>query len=286
MLRRSACLAVRRLIGSHTFDVIAKTIESIHKEFGIHSKVNCTITDNGSNFLKAVNVFGPDTATISEPEDEDHHLEDTDDDDDEFVFIDIGDIFESHANECAEKEATTSEESDDDNITASHPEKERIKLPRHMRCSCHLLNLIATTDIHNITNVAFKRIKKRLDGKLQAIWNKQARSSLASDYIKDKLGVLFVLYNATRWNSFFDAIECVTKLIQSKSQELAEIFQHFNILPLTKTEEEFLFEYVRIMEPFTQALDILQNEETMSIGCVLPTIRLLEDTMEEFSKDI
>jgi hypothetical protein len=73
MLRHSACLAVRRLIGSHTFDVIAKTIESIHKEFGIHSKVNCTITDNGSNFLKAFNVFGPDTATISEPEDEDHH---------------------------------------------------------------------------------------------------------------------------------------------------------------------------------------------------------------------
>ena len=81
-------------------------------------------------------------------------------------------------------------------------------------------------------------------------------------------------------------LRCVTKLIQSKSQELAENFQHFNILPLTKVEEEFLFEYVRIMEPFTQALDILQNEEKMSIGCVLPTIRLLEDTMKEFSKDI
>ena len=58
------------------------------------------------------------------------------------------------------------------------------------------------------------------------------------------------------------------------------------LLPLTKTEEEFLFEYVRIMEPFTHALDILQNEETMSISCVLPTIQLLEDTMTEFSKDI
>ncbi len=88
------------------------------------------------------------------------------------------------------------------------------------------------------------------------------------------------------FSTFFDTIECVTKLIQSKSQELSEVFQHFNITPLTKTEEEFLFEYVRIMEPFTQALDILQNEETLSIGCVLPTIRLLENTMTEFSKDI
>lgn len=280
--RCSACLAVRRVIGSHTFDVIAKLIDSIHKEFGISSKVNCTITDNGSNFLKAFNVFGPNTAT-SEPEDEDE--EDLEDDDD-FDFIDIGEIFDRHSQECADKEATTSEESDDDNINVAVTEKERIKLPRHMRCSCHLLNLIATTDVSNISNAAFKKLKRRIEAKLQAIWNKQARSSLASDYIKSKLGVLFVLYNVTRWNSFFDSVECVTKLIGSKNEELAEVFHHFNIAPLTKTEEEFLIEYVRIMEPFTQALDVLQNEEKMSIGCVLPTIRLLQETMTEFSKDI
>ncbi|XP_045031061.1 uncharacterized protein LOC116932902 [Daphnia magna] len=238
LLRCSACLAVRRVIGSHTFDVIAKLIDSIHKEFGISSKVNCTITDNGSNFLKAFNVFGPNTAT-SEPEDEDE--EDLEDDDD-FDFIDIGEIFDRHSQECADKEATTSEESDDDNINVAVTEKERIKLPRHMRCSCHLLNLIATTDVSNISNAAFKKLKRRIEAKLQAIWNKQARSSLASDYIKSKLGVLFVLYNVTRWNSFFDSVECVTKLIGSKNEELAEVFHHFNIAPLTKTEEEFLIE--------------------------------------------
>ncbi|KZS02518.1 Uncharacterized protein APZ42_000417, partial [Daphnia magna] len=256
--RCSACLAVRRVIGSHTFDVIAKLIDSIHKEFGISSKVNCTITDNGSNFLKAFNVFGPNTAT-SEPEDEDE--EDLEDDDD-FDFIDIGEIFDRHSQECADKEATTSEESDDDNINVAVTEKERIKFP------------------------ATHEMLLRIEAKLQAIWNKQARSSLASDYIKSKLGVLFVLYNVTRWNSFFDSVECVTKLIGSKNEELAEVFHHFNIAPLTKTEEEFLIEYVRIMEPFTQALDVLQNEEKMSIGCVLPTIRLLQETMTEFSTDI
>jgi hypothetical protein len=280
--RRSACLAVRRVIGCHTFDVIAKSIDSIHKEFCISYKVNCTITNNGSNFVKAFNVFGPNTA-ISESE-----VEDDLEDDDNFVFIGIGEIFESRSQECAEKEATTSaEESDEDNINVTDvTEKERTKLPRHMSCSCHLLNLIATTYVNNIYNVTFKKLKKRLEAKLQAIWNKQPRSSLALDLIKSKLGVLFVLYNATRWNSFFDAIECVTKLIGSKNQELAEVFNHFNIVPLTKTKEEFLVEYVRIMEPFTQALDVLQNEEKMSIGCVLPTIRLLQETMTEFSKDI
>lgn len=58
LIRRSVCLTVRRVFGSHTFDVIAKTIDDIHKEFGDATKVNCTITDSGSNFLKAFNVFG------------------------------------------------------------------------------------------------------------------------------------------------------------------------------------------------------------------------------------
>ncbi|KAK4005899.1 hypothetical protein OUZ56_011020 [Daphnia magna] len=39
------------------------------------------------------------------------------------------------------------------------------------------------------------------------------------------------------------------------------------------------------MEPFTQALGVLQNEEKMSLGCVLPTIKLLQEKMGEFSKD-
>jgi hypothetical protein len=159
----------------------------------------------------------------------------------------------------------------------------RINLPKHIGCSCHLLNLIATTDINNINNVTIKKKKKRFDAKLQKIWNKQSRSSLASDYIKDKLGVLFVLY--TRCNSLYDAVACVTKLIETKNDELSDLFLHFNIVPFTKAEEEFLLEYVRIMEPFTQALDVLQNEEKMSLGCVLPTIRLLQEKMEEFSKD-
>jgi hypothetical protein len=67
--------------------------------------------------------------------------------------------------------------------------------------------------------------------------------------------------------------------MESKNKELAEVFHHLNIAPLTKTEEEFLIEYVSTIKPFTQALDVLQNEEKMSIGCILPKIRLLQETM-------
>jgi hypothetical protein len=121
--------------------------------------------------------------------------------------------------------------------------------------------------------------------KIQKIWNKQSRSSLASDTIKEKLGSLFILYNQTRWNSFYDAMNCVLKFSNTKSTELAETFRHFGLSSLTQLEKEFIGEYVRIMEPFTQALDVLQNEENMSIGCVIPTIKLLVEKMEEFSVD-
>lgn len=61
-----------------------------------------------------------------------------------------------------------------------------------IKCPCHLLNLITTTDISKITNVTFKKLKKQVDRKLQNIWNKRSRSSLASDTII-KLGSLFIL---------------------------------------------------------------------------------------------
>jgi hypothetical protein len=56
---------------------------------------------------------------------------------------------------------------------------------QNMWCSCHLLNLIATTDVNNIYNVTFKKMKKCIDAKLQNIWNKKFRSSLASGYINN-----------------------------------------------------------------------------------------------------
>ena len=55
--RKSACLALRRLKGSHTYDVIATALNDIHAEYGIRKKVTRTTTDNGANYVKAFSVF-------------------------------------------------------------------------------------------------------------------------------------------------------------------------------------------------------------------------------------
>jgi hypothetical protein len=55
--RCSACLDVRRIFGSHTYNVIGKAISDIHTEFKISSKVNCTMTDNGSQRVNVSSVL-------------------------------------------------------------------------------------------------------------------------------------------------------------------------------------------------------------------------------------
>jgi len=55
--RKSACLVLRRLKGSHTYDVIATALNDIHAEYGIRKKVTRTTTDNGANYVKAFSVF-------------------------------------------------------------------------------------------------------------------------------------------------------------------------------------------------------------------------------------
>lgn len=57
MKRKKSVLACRRLLGRHTFDILAKTMETVHMEFRIENKVKKTTTDNGSNFVKAFRYY-------------------------------------------------------------------------------------------------------------------------------------------------------------------------------------------------------------------------------------
>ncbi|KAI9551079.1 hypothetical protein GHT06_001911 [Daphnia sinensis] len=203
--RRSACLAIRRLKGSHIYDVIAKPINDIHCKFNISKRVSLTIAGNGSNFLKAFRVFGPNTNEQELSENSKDCEEEFCEEDDSFVYIDIDEILLNHEQTHFEDIENESDLSEHININENQGYK--IKLPPHMRCSCHILNLIATTDVHNIGNVLFKRI--------------------------DKLDILFILHNATQWNSYYYAMKCINRLIATKNSELSDVFKHFKVIPLT-----------------------------------------------------
>jgi hypothetical protein len=55
--RKKSVLACPRLLGCHTFDILAKTMETVHMEFQIENKVKKRIKDNGSNFVKAFRYY-------------------------------------------------------------------------------------------------------------------------------------------------------------------------------------------------------------------------------------
>ena len=57
--RKSAALACRRLMGSHTYDLLSDQLQDVYCEYDIKSKVIKTTSDSGSNFVKAFSVFAP-----------------------------------------------------------------------------------------------------------------------------------------------------------------------------------------------------------------------------------
>lgn len=55
----SAAFACRRFRGAHTFDKAAEMIGDIHTEFDVKDgKIVKTVTDNGSNMVKAFKIYG------------------------------------------------------------------------------------------------------------------------------------------------------------------------------------------------------------------------------------
>jgi len=51
--RLSCLLAIKIIKDSHTYDILAKSMESVYLYFNISDKVIYTSTDNGSNFVKS-----------------------------------------------------------------------------------------------------------------------------------------------------------------------------------------------------------------------------------------
>lgn len=120
-VRQSRALALRRLkgTGSHTFDCVAGTICSIHEQFDLDvAKVVGTVTNNASNFKKAFESY----MSCQDSDDE----EDDEDGDENVTLLDVSEILLETI----------------DDSTGSITQ-----LPRHIRCVCHSLNLIATTDL-------------------------------------------------------------------------------------------------------------------------------------------
>lgn len=199
--RRSAALACKRLKGSHTFDVIAGALDSIHCQYHIRGKVVRTTTDSGSNFIKAFSVFGDQSQSDEAESDKDSTEEPP------AVYQDTFSLLE-----------------EDNGL--------EYQLPPHQRCACHLLNLIATADATQAEekNETYKRLSRAAFGKCQAMWNKTGRSYMAAEIVEDECELHLIRPNQTRWNSTYMAVERILRIIQQEGEEaIRKVCEEFKV---------------------------------------------------------
>ncbi len=101
--------------------------------------------------------------------------------------------------------------------------------------------------------------------------------------------------NATRWNSLFDALRHIQKMVECSDNSKAEkervsktkinlntVFDFLNIPKLTAQDYTFISEYVTVMTPLAHALDVLQGEQGTNVtsGNLLPTIVVIRDAFK------
>ncbi|XP_067210351.1 zinc finger BED domain-containing protein 4-like isoform X2 [Linepithema humile] len=221
--RESAALACRRMKGKHTYDVLARAINSVFLEYHIQNKVCCTTTDNGSNFIKAFRFEKDDDETLTTVE-----------------FNDLSDLLIMDDVEDMDTESL-------------------LILPPHHRCVSHTLNLVAVKDSEKAidSNVLYKKLYRLTFAKLTKLWNKQNQSTQVADKIKEICGVYLKTPVITRWNSTFDSILQLVTLLKNDSEKINKCLDYCNLQRLTENEIKFIEEYCQAMKPLAQALDIL-----------------------------
>ena len=140
-------------------------------------------------------------------------------------------------------------------------------LPTHVKCAAHKISLVATKDSFSaLCDDKYKKVYHSIMAKLSAIWNKQSKSVLAGDKIRQALGKLFVTPNSTPWNSTFDALLRAQEFLCKNKLELASLCISFDLQPITEAEQIFLHEVLSVMKPLAAGLDILQGKNDICAG--------------------
>ena len=142
-----------------------------------------TTTDNGSNFLKAFQVYGAaldmNNNIRGDPEPDDDR-EEEEGGEEEVEFVQVADILDE--NDGFE------------------------------------LNLVSTVDAEKATsNDGYKRVYRSAFGKCQGLWNKCGRSVKAAEAVEEACSVQLLRPIATRWNSLFMAVERLLKILEKRA---------------------------------------------------------------------
>ena len=142
----------------------------------------------------------------------------------------------------------------------------------------HTLNLISCMDKWLLSKPETKAIYRNATTKCAGLWNKASRSTVAAEIVDDLIAKKLLVPCTTRWNSFYDALERISKI---SVPELNTLSSKLQLKCFSEREYQCIREYCAVMQPLTVALDILQGEENCFYGTLLPTLEsVMTKTLE------
>ncbi|XP_060921536.1 uncharacterized protein zgc:161969 isoform X2 [Labrus mixtus] len=240
--RKSAALGFARLQGRITYDNIAGRIHDIHVAYNIESKVQTTVTDNGSPFTSVFKEFALD-------------VQDNDDDDIGF-YENVGAILEGE------------------------PEQDMLLfLPTVQRCASHTLELIVTEDFWQaVSQGPMCQLHYSTMAKVYSIWSKCHHLQVGMDAAEEIGKMALVVPAVVRWNVEYCAVQ---KVVSLSERELTELCARLEVSRMQPEETAFLKEYVAVFHPLAFALELFQAEQKCYLGLVIPTILSLKNKLNE-----
>uniref|UniRef100_A0A3Q2V7V7 BED-type domain-containing protein n=1 Tax=Haplochromis burtoni TaxID=8153 RepID=A0A3Q2V7V7_HAPBU len=152
---------------------IAVELDIIHSHYGISHKITSTVTDNGSNFVKAFKKYQP----VEE--------DDSENDEDEVTFTNMNDAL---------KNSVGDENDNDENVGVT------ITLPPHQRCASHTLSLVSCNDVDKwlLSQSETKAVYRSATTKCTGLWNKASRSTVAAETVDGIIGKKLLVPCTTR----------------------------------------------------------------------------------------
>ncbi|KAL7302919.1 hypothetical protein TKK_0004148 [Trichogramma kaykai] len=277
--RKSAVLACRRFKGSHTHEKITELLFDINNSFNLTSeKIIGTVTDNGSNFIKAFALSGTRRDVTDSDNERVTDGSDSEGDNDE----DLMDVEDEPTNDddsdCSDTELVDLE-------TYTIPE-ECVTLSQHFRCASHILNLIATTDAMKLINSSskLKTIHSSAISNCEALW-KSLKSVQKREKLNEFFGECLQKPNVTRWNSMYKCLKQIYKLKKKIIEpEISQILK--KKIGFEESDFVHINHYLAIMEHLASAINLLQGDENCYYGQLIPTLITIEQRWLEKSQSM
>lgn len=239
--RKSAALGFTRLQGRITHDTIAGRIHDVHVAYNIESKVQTTVTDNGSPFVSVFKEFALDT---------------TDSDDDIGFYENVSTVLEGE------------------------PEQDMLLfLPTVQRCASHTLEQVVTEDFRQaMLQGPMCQLHYSAMAKVTAIWSKCHHLQVGMVAAEEIGKMALVVPSVIRWNVEYCAVQ---KIVSLTERELTELCARLEVPRMQPEEMAFLKEYVAVFHPLAFALELFQAEQKCYLGLVIPTVLSLKNKLNE-----